>query len=229
MRGAEATPGTIVRMARTPTRTRTVLLAITLAMLAVVLAAWGVSFWKPGSVRYTSGTVDSPPDPVNGPLPTVIDGWAIMVGNDYGSLEPGFYAFDFRRFVQPWDPMLRRLPGWSVLGGYGHADWPWWVELDQAPRVKLFWPDKCEVSMLGFDLDWVRTSVASTYGVTLPHWFVSVVLAAIALRLWIPHRRSARRRALGLCSRCGYDRKGLAPAAACPECGETPATVPPSA
>lgn len=38
-------------------------------------------------------------------------------------------------------------------------------------------------------------------------------------------RRMLRRRR-GLCSRCAYDLKGLAPGAACPECGQAPARSP---
>lgn len=35
-------------------------------------------------------------------------------------------------------------------------------------------------------------------------------------------RRNASRIAKGLCSKCGYDRRGLAPDILCPECGKAP-------
>ena len=44
-----------------------------------------------------------------------------------------------------------------------------------------------------------------------------------AWRWWVRHYR----RSNGLCTGCGYERKGLAEAAACPECGAAlPATAP---
>ncbi len=35
----------------------------------------------------------------------------------------------------------------------------------------------------------------------------------------LPANRRARRRAAGLCERCGYDRAGVSPSTQCPECG----------
>lgn len=37
--------------------------------------------------------------------------------------------------------------------------------------------------------------------------------------------RGRRRRRHGLCTRCAYDRKGIATAAPCPECGTVPASA----
>ncbi len=56
--------------------------------------------------------------------------------------------------------------------------------------------------------------------VSVPLW---MPLAAVALpTAWIGRRDwRARRLAVGHCVSCGYDRAGLAPGAACPECGKT--------
>jgi hypothetical protein len=48
---------------------------------------------------------------------------------------------------------------------------------------------------------------------------VALTLLPTAL-LWYTDRRRARQ---GHCGSCGYDRAGLAPTAACPECGAKPA------
>jgi hypothetical protein len=57
------------------------------------------------------------------------------------------------------------------------------------------------------------------FALHLPPWPVPLLLTAAA----IPLLRSAglvrRRAALNLCPRCGYDTRGLAPNALCPECG----------
>jgi hypothetical protein len=58
-----------------------------------------------------------------------------------------------------------------------------------------------------------------TYGVLAIGPFV--VVAAVALLLW-GHERKERRSMTWLCAKCGYDRRGLATVAECPECGTVP-------
>lgn len=52
----------------------------------------------------------------------------------------------------------------------------------------------------------------------IPLWPLAVVPGAAAFLLW-RGELPARRRRLGQCVKCGYDRRGIDPAAACPECG----------
>lgn len=60
--------------------------------------------------------------------------------------------------------------------------------------------------------------------VVAPLWIAFLVAAAICLWLW----RTSRVLPPWLCTNCGYDRRGLTEAGACPECGMCPARVPPA-
>ena len=54
---------------------------------------------------------------------------------------------------------------------------------------------------------------------TIPVW-PAPVIAALPLALVVAGRaRTGRRRRLGLCAACGYDRRGISAGAVCPECG----------
>jgi hypothetical protein len=61
--------------------------------------------------------------------------------------------------------------------------------------------------------------------VIVPLWIPTTLLVAVSLPLWHADLRTRHRKRLGLCLRCGYNRRGLAEnAAACPECGTVPRT-----
>jgi hypothetical protein len=51
-------------------------------------------------------------------------------------------------------------------------------------------------------------------------WKPAVASAIPLVFAWWPDLRRFRRRHLGLCPSCGYDRRGLAADANCPECGK---------
>jgi hypothetical protein len=65
---------------------------------------------------------------------------------------------------------------------------------------------------------WVHTEQMDQYTrlVLVPLWIPFLAVAGITAWLWYRDRRIP-----GLCRRCRYDRAGLAPEAACPECGGT--------
>ena len=73
-----------------------------------------------------------------------------------------------------------------------YSDYEWWFEGGWEPRFK-----------------WIA----------VPLWFPLLVLVAAAERAWRADRRAQRLARTGSCLKCGYDRSGLAPDAACPECG----------
>jgi hypothetical protein len=56
----------------------------------------------------------------------------------------------------------------------------------------------------------------------IPIWPGVVAFAAPACILWLTDRRSNWFRLAGACPKCGYDRRGLAADAKCPECGKLP-------
>ena len=56
----------------------------------------------------------------------------------------------------------------------------------------------------------------------VPLWIPFLPFAVATGLFWLPDYIAAKRVRAGRCPSCGYDRRGLAPDAACPECG-TPA------
>jgi hypothetical protein len=56
--------------------------------------------------------------------------------------------------------------------------------------------------------------------VIVPVWLLPAVFVAPSGVLAILSVRERRRRRVGLCKRCGYDRRGLGEAV-CPECGRS--------
>lgn len=209
-------------MARSPTRTRKVLLAITLAMLVVVLVAGGVSYWKEACLSGWSTDTPAVALDSNTPQPVSVRVRHTILASMRGSLVVAYNydelfnvaPDDYARLSRPsaWKCTVLPsvgFPGGSALGTYVRPD----------PIVNVF----------GVEWHHASSPVFISFGMAIPHALVAAFLAAAAFGLWFPHRRSARRRAEGLCLRCGYDRRGLAPAASCPECGETPAPAPPAA
>jgi hypothetical protein len=89
---------------------------------------------------------------------------------------------------------------WSAPGGLilGSPDGPSWAD----------WPPDFPIIIPG-----------------TPIWSGVLVNTALFALAWalalypVASLRRARRRRLGLCERCAYDRRGLPPQAACPECG----------
>jgi hypothetical protein len=80
-----------------------------------------------------------------------------------------------------------------------------------------------KVEGLGFKFGGLNGPNGSLWNLAVPYWFV-VSASAVPPVIWAWRlRRLKRRRASGLCRRCGYDLRGIA--GRCPECGE-PLPVP---
>jgi hypothetical protein len=76
------------------------------------------------------------------------------------------------------------------------------------------------------DLAWSRqphTERLETVAVLLGFGAIGLSPAYVALYLWWPALLALFRRRRGLCGSCGYDRRGLAADAKCPECRTVPA------
>jgi hypothetical protein len=63
---------------------------------------------------------------------------------------------------------------------------------------------------------WYWRFESGDHTATVPLWAVVTLVGAATGVLWWPVVRVARRRRLGLCEVCGYDRRGVG---RCPECG----------
>jgi|ERR1051325_3913827 hypothetical protein len=76
------------------------------------------------------------------------------------------------------------------------------------------------------DVIWTPWQVNESNGCLFffPLWIPLLPVALPAGTLWLLDIRRARRERADLCKGCGYDRRGIPPGAACPECGTTPAT-----
>jgi hypothetical protein len=137
-----------------------------------------------------------------------------------------FDAFFGREYLPIGADRKRFSPNMSVVRAYG---WPlacvWEAEsVDGMNNALTRWPWN------GFSYGGVRISSSLPNGHFLPllpvwpglavdtvvfaaAWFGAIMLAGRVRRM--------RRRSRGLCDACGYDRRGIADGAACPECGAT--------
>jgi hypothetical protein len=101
--------------------------------------------------------------------------------------------------------------GWSFdvpAGDYGLPLWnPEW---NNAPPLRARTP-----------LEKKRFGGGPTryWGGHLPLWIPFVFVAFPSGLLWLLHRIVMKRPGAGQCPKCGYDRRGLAVDAGCPECG----------
>jgi hypothetical protein len=104
------------------------------------------------------------------------------------------------------------VPVGSYDGPLGRGvDWRWWkVRGHSGPATFHNWSGTGPLVPDG-----------QTQSVTLPHWMLAataarpaVLLTAARLPMWL---RARRRRAAGLCVRCGFDLRATPDR--CPECG----------
>lgn len=58
---------------------------------------------------------------------------------------------------------------------------------------------------------------------SVPHWFVSILLAVLPLLRWWTYHKGRQLYRAGLCVHCGYDLRATPDR--CPECGTVPAPV----
>jgi hypothetical protein len=103
---------------------------------------------------------------------------------------------------------------WShhYLSGRRPPPRPWW---DMKPTQRSFrWE---------FDLSGIRRRPAwASSAIAIPLWFPAAIAIGATAIAWRVDSRARYRARAGMCLRCGYARAGLAPDAACPECGIGP-------
>lgn len=120
--------------------------------------------------------------------------WAIFLGRAY----TGFFGVTAGQFVINWKPLAdgETITENGLLVYRIHSPMFWWFRWD---------------AYTGFGGD-------TAWFLCIPLWLVLLAFAAPAVWLWRRDRLHCLQAKSGLCPACGYDRRGLASGAPCPEC-----------
>ena len=112
--------------------------------------------------------------------------------------------------------------GGDVLN-FTHADPQWWV-ISARGRVTLCRQQGRDwgkgfpgFNAAGFQYGGLRGANGSLYNISVPHWFLGVLLMLPPVAWALAERRRRRRPRRGRCATCGYDLR--ATPGRCPECG----------
>lgn len=113
----------------------------------------------------------------------------------------------------------------SYTPGSGYAPGTGWAYSTSAPRghkAKSLWGVQPALAEYGFAYTIITDPRFRSFHMMVPLWFIALIFAILPAS-WLsryrrPWRRE-RRRAAGLCVRCGYDIR--ATPERCPECGES--------
>lgn len=97
-------------------------------------------------------------------------------------------------WATPRDGKTRDAPPTGFHGGSVPLEYEWWFVLVWEPGHRA---------------------------VGVPLWFPVGIVVGLSTVVWRRDWLSQRRAILGHCAKCRYDRRGLAAAAPCPECGAT--------
>ena len=179
------------------------------AMTGIVMAVWAASFWRgAGWLRKDEAWVTVQASGMQELHTTISVLWVVR-----GRLEAS--RTKVLSGVVP--------AGSSAVGGPRHeSNWLW--QRAEPTRVRS-WDDRWHVSRwnewrLG-ELGWYQTAGGGSVSrvISVPLWIVAALAGTPCGIGMAAAARARRRRRLGRCVACGYDRRGLAPVVACPECG----------
>lgn len=188
------------------------------ALLVGVVGMWVRShvIWE--KVSHTSSRMIAPGEPEG----DATGGWWTCRLRTYwlltgrGVLSIGFDTYDSL------GPDAGELAAqWTSTLGWGYESFG--AGGGAAPRPWFRWDPPAAISILDIGYEQAMRQGIDIRLVTLPAWLLVLVLA-VPLALWArARRRRVWRARVGRCVACGYDRRGLSPRTACPECGRASA------
>ncbi len=113
---------------------------------------------------------------------------------------------------------------WQPRPGVFRAIEPGYFCLEEisVPRATVYGWHRTRSSLLALAMWFGISDGPRGSWITVPVLGPALVSGAIAGLAWRLEAAARRRAERNLCSRCGYDREGLAAGAACPECGREP-------
>ncbi|MBY0313432.1 MAG: hypothetical protein K2W85_15300 [Phycisphaerales bacterium] len=199
------------------TRTRPRSIALWFARLGCVIAiiaagAWSFSVFRAVMVRHLSANATRPsPDSPGWFEMSVITSAASLLDDRLILSRSGYTSAlqDAEKLRAQWQPEL----GLKIYA------------FDPQPSKQAWnaWsPNDRRVLGLGLQRDDGGGTGMWHTVLHIPCWF-PIVLGAIPIAWYLmPINRRARRRAAGLCEKCGYSRAGVPAESRCPECGCTP-------
>ncbi|MFO0857478.1 MAG: hypothetical protein U0640_09015 [Phycisphaerales bacterium] len=114
-----------------------------------------------------------------------------------------------------WWAVTALTPGWSLSVSNGRMMFQVFHQREPAFDRELNW---MEVSPRGFDWSVQCGRSIFAWYAYIPLWPFVLVCVGTTAAAWRMDTLAQRRKRLGVCPACGYDRAGLAANAPCPEC-----------
>ncbi len=204
------TPPTLSRRSL-PTR---LALAATLFLIALTLAGWAFSHSRILTASRKFGSIVAPGASDGEPDSWTFRARTLRLAQFPGELSLGLS--EYRSLASTPD----ELDTWKSWRGWSADMFPS-SAITPDSRPAMHWNSPADFAFLGLGSARFLRQGEDTRLISIPHWLLALTLATLALALWFPAHRYARRLRNNQCPRCAYDRSATPHTAPCPECGHT--------